>query len=177
MKKIKIPWQGVILVVIYLLVTIGFIAITIRNLSAYALAFIVLQKPEIAAKFLGEFPQMMAVSLVLVSVLTFVFVSIGYGKRLGVMFSLVSYISMIISGIGRFFKLLFDGEVKIALMQFVGFFVLFGVLWLAWKCLQYPYYGGDGNGYDFKTWSGWKEFFLGRRNGRVKNGNGKLTTF
>ena len=156
MKKIKRPWQSIVIILLYITM-IGILGYTaVLNVSQYTLAFVILQDPNRGAEFLGALPNMVAFPLVMVSFLTFVATSILYGKRIGLIVAGVIQILIFMSGLINLAKLLVTGDFKNLALQFMGMFFLAGIIWLIMKCFKHPFYGGNGK-ITLDTFKFWKK--------------------
>ncbi len=140
----KRPWQSFAGITIYVAIIITFIYSTVKSISVYAFTFIVLQKPDIGAKFLGTFPVMLVSSLVLVIFFTVILTSIIYGKRWSVVLSILMTLVSVVYNFVNFLQFLFHGYFFVALLKFIGLFVMVGIMWLFLACLKHPFYGGNG---------------------------------
>jgi hypothetical protein len=160
-KNNKIPWTALVIVVEYLFMLAALIYMTVRELTAYALAFIVLQNSSIGAKFIGDFPMMLLLPLLSVMMLAFILTSVIYGNRWVMLFVLISHITFIFNALVRFIKLLTAADIKKEFIQLLAIFMLSGLVWVIMRALKHPYYKGDGTPLDWKSWPGWKKFIFG----------------
>jgi hypothetical protein len=156
MKKNKRPWQSVAIIILYMVITVAVGYTAVINIAKYTLAFIVLQDPNRGAQFMSALPNMVATPLVMVSFLTFVLTSILYGKKIGLIMAGVIQTFLFLSGAINLIKLLVAGDFNIFILQFIGMFILAGILWLIWQCLKHPFYGGDGK-LSVDTFKFWKK--------------------
>ena len=177
MKKNRIPWPGIVISSWYLLAIFFIIYQAVKSLTAYALAFIVLQNPKVGAQFIGGFPAMLMQPMVELIFIVLIMAGVMYGRRImGIIVTIIVQILFLLTMILNLFKLIFSGKmgslgvnpIGLFLGIFIGFLVLSVLLWLSFKCLQHPYYGGDGRKFEWgslKSREGWRRLFLGEKAG------------
>ncbi len=173
-KKNRMPWVSLIVIAEYLFMLVMLVFTTVKSLTAYALAFIVLQNSDIGAKFIGDFPVMLSLALLEVIILTFILAGIFYSSRWMMLSVFAIQVVLIINTLIRLIKFLVIFDFKLVLAQFVGILILLVLLWAIMKSLQSYYYGGNGKPFNWKTWQGWKQFLLGEKN---SSNSSDMTTF
>jgi hypothetical protein len=163
----KRPWQGWVITIIYFLMILSIFYITVENLTAYVLTFIILQNPSVAAKFLDAYPGMLATQLVIISLISIIMTAIFFGKKGAIIIALVIQTFLIAYSMYYFGKLLIASNFKMAIIQLIGFTILGGIGWLMLYCLKHPFYGGNGK-ITLDTFKFWKK--------RISGGE-EMTTF
>ena len=137
--EIKIPWQGVALGLINIVMLILVIATMVFGSLAFLQAFIISQKQELAAIYLGTFSKGLISSYLVVIVETLLILGYFYGKKIaiitGLLISIVQLMATIVGAVLYFDQILY---------RLAGIFFLAGIIWLLISCLKHPFYGGDG---------------------------------
>ena len=165
---IKRPWQGTVLGGIYALLSSALPIISGLWIYVYIEAYILSQNAMIAAKMLGIFPLLYGISFLIMTLTILLMVGILSGKRWVVVVVLVlSVVNSFSSFISIIKKSTNHDSGRNILLSFTGMMLMIFATWLALKCLQHPYYGGNGK----LSWQTLK--FWGRREAEVD----EMTTF
>lgn len=163
-NKTKRPWQGILLGIIFSLLTVAIPVITTIGLSTFLASFIISQNAKIAANFLGVFPIVLGVSFVMVVLTTLITVGIFYGRRWSIGLILVGMILNFLNGIFTLLKSLSSFNIQYISLKILGLLVTSFIIWLSIVSLKHSFYGGDKTGIDWKSWKGIKNIFKKNKN-------------
>lgn len=150
-KNIKIPWQGVVLGLINVVILLLMIATVVFGSSAFLQAFIMSQNQNIAASYLGIFSGAMITSYLVVIMETLFILGYFYGKKIVVILGLLFVVVELLLGVVTIFT-----QPQIMLYTIGGLIFPGLVAWMSFACLKHPFYGGGGK-IDLETFKFWKK--------------------
>ncbi len=159
-NKIRIPWQGLIVSILFTASIVVFIVKTIQFWTGYILAFYLSQNMSGSIELVKNLPFMFGTAFVVVIILTIIAIGLFYGKKISLLLLTLMLTLSSLNNIIAIFKFLVHKEIKVAFLQLIGLIFIFIIFWLIGQCFKHPYYGGNGKlkWSDLKFWEKKKSF-------------------
>jgi len=170
MRKNRIPWAGVLIGIVMLLYVIFIILLGGYILNRMFMQLFLASIEKIPFMTSRQIMFFYVTSNIGAIILALISLGLFYGKRIVVFITLIIFSNNIIYSFLAIFKNLiyYDKSISFIIIKLLIILILGIFIYLSFKCLQHPYYGGDGRKFEWgslKSWGGWKRLFLGEKAG------------